>query len=99
MTTNFIELFEKFWGVIVALAGGAAGFLQWNQSRKSSTDLLYSQLEELKIQVIAQVSRDISKATEISQKQRIINEFKLHCPGCYSELLEKFKDTEYETFL
>jgi uncharacterized membrane protein affecting hemolysin expression len=89
------ELIKEYWqfavGVITAI-GVVIRFI-WNRQKKSqeSTSMLYEQLEELKKKVILQVAADVARATELAEKQKIIEGLRLHCPECYDSFLNTQK--------
>ncbi len=92
MSTELIKLLNDFWALIVFVIGSIGGFFTYLSKRKSSTNLLYKQLENLKIQVIAQVQRELSLTKEISKKQKILNELKINCPECYDKVLKRLEN-------
>lgn len=103
--TNLIEVMEGYWGLITLVATGLGGYLTWLRKRQSSTLALYNKMDELKLKVIAQVTREIklvedsAKLAEevseknriISEKDRIIEEFKSRCPDCYNKYIDDGK--------
>jgi len=89
MDNNLIKIFTDFWELIVLVIGGIGGVLGYFNKRQSSTSLLYKQLEELKIQVIAQVQRDIQLTNKVAEREKIINELKLHCKDCYEKIIQQ----------
>lgn len=87
---EIFETLQQFWALIIAIGGGVVTFFQWKSTRRKSTTMLYDELEKLKQKVILQVSREVEQASELAEKSRIIEEFKIHCPDCYSSFIEKF---------
>ena len=86
---NLVKIVNDFWELISLSLAGIGGVFAFLKKQKSSTALLYQELERLKIQVIAQVQRDIDNAKEIAEKQQIINELKAKCPDCYRKFVEE----------
>ena len=87
--SEFLELAKQFWAFIVAIGGGVAAYFRWKSTRRKSTTMLYDELEKLKQKVILQVAREVDQASELAEKNRIIEEFKLHCPDCYASFIAK----------
>lgn len=87
--SEFLELIRQFWHVLVMIGGGIGAYFRWKATRQKSTVMLYDELEKLKQKVIIQVSREVDQASELAEKNRIIEEFKTHCPDCYSSFIEK----------
>jgi len=90
---ELIEIAKNFWGLILLVSGGIGGYFKYKNNQKvakyKSTEMLYEELERLKQKVILQVSREVDQASELAEKKRLIEEFKLKCPGCYSEHFAK----------
>lgn len=91
---NVLDMIEKFWGLIVAIGGGVAAYFRWRSSRQKSTKMLYDELEKLKQKVILQVAREVEHASELAEKQRIIDGLRLHCPDCYKSFLKNYDQDE-----
>lgn len=84
---NLVKIIEDFWELITLTLTGLGGIFAFLKKQKSSTTLLYDELEKLKIQVIQQVQRDIDNAKELAEKEQIINELKAKCPDCYRKFI------------
>lgn len=84
---NLVKIIEDFWELITLTLTGLGGIFAFLKKQKSSTALLYDELEKLKIQVIQQVQRDIDNAKELAEKEQIINELKAKCPDCYRKFI------------
>ena len=103
--TNLIDLLESYWALITVIVTSLGALVSWWRKRQSSTLALYDKMDELKLKVIAQVSREINlveesaKLTEeigektriIAEKNRIIEEFKTRCPDCYNQFMHDTK--------
>ena len=95
---DFLNFAERFWSVTSLILGGIGtsilGFIKWRHSKKeaerTSTEMLYEQLELLKQKVILQVAREVEQATELAEKTRIITEFAKHCPDCYEKFMVQY---------
>lgn len=86
-----IEVLEKFWALFVAIATGIGTYINWRRKRRRSTLVLYDKLEELKLKIITQVSREIELVEEVAEKNKIISEFKSRCPDCYNQFVNDRK--------
>ena len=84
---SLVKIVEDFWELITLTLTGLGGIFAFLKKQKSSTALLYDELEKLKIQVIQQVQRDIDNAKELAEKEQIINELKAKCPDCYRKFI------------
>lgn len=85
---NLVKIVNDFWELIAITLSGLGGLFAFLKKQKSSTAMLYEELERLKIQVITQVQMDVKKAQELAEKQQIINELKSRCPDCYNEYIK-----------
>lgn len=88
---EIIKLATDFWELIAVILSGLGGVFAFLKKRKSSTSLLYQELERLKIQVIEQVQLDVKQAQQLAEKQQIINELKTRCPDCYEKFINSKK--------
>lgn len=86
---NLIKIVNEFWELITITLTGIGGIFAFLKKQKSSTALLYEELEKLKVQVIQQVQKDIDNAKELAEKEQIINELKAKCPDCYRKFILK----------
>jgi|TARA_R110000772_G_C13244857_1_gene434002 hypothetical protein len=59
--------------------------------KETTTDLLYENLEILKVRIIKQVNKDIEQAESNAEKQILIDMVKIQCPGCYAAVLTELK--------
>lgn len=91
---NIIKIVNEFWELIAITLSGLGGVFAFLKKQKSSTAMLYEELERLKIQVITQVQMDVKQAQELAEKQQIINELKARCPDCYNEFIKSREGTE-----
>lgn len=57
------------------------------ENELQSTAMLYDELERIKQKLILQVNKDVDRATELAEKRRIIEEFRIHCPECYRQFI------------
>ena len=91
-----MEKITEYWVLAVAIGGGIGRLIMWVYSRKKdrakSSDLLYNQLEQLKTRVILQVAVEVQQATELGEKQKMIDGLKTHCSDCYERYLEFTKN-------
>jgi hypothetical protein len=87
--SDFLTNAQQFGVLVTTLGGVVAGFFRWKAKKKESTSMLYEQLEKLKLKVILQVSKEVEQATELSEKEKIIADFKIHCPDCWASFIEK----------
>lgn len=82
----------EYWDVLAGVGTTIAGVLGWLSVRKKkkddSTQMLYDQLEALKKKVILQVATEVAQATEIGERDKIIEGLKRHCPECYDRFIE-----------
>ena len=85
---NLVKIVNDFWELIAITLSGLGGLFAFLKKQKSSTAMLYEELERLKIQVITQVQMDVKQAQELAEKQQIINELKSRCPDCYNEYIQ-----------
>jgi hypothetical protein len=88
---DLVKLISDFWEVITLTLTGLGGIFAFLKNRKDSTALLYEELEKLKLQVIAQVQKDVKDAKELAEAEQIINELKLRCPDCYNQYIKDKK--------
>ena len=88
--TDLIKILSDGWALIAIVTAGFGGTLTFINKRRTSTDLLYIQLEKLKIQVIEQVNRDVELIHEMAEKDKIVNRLKLHCPECYKKFIQSY---------
>jgi Flp pilus assembly protein TadB len=92
---DFLESTKLLIGLVTGLITSGITFFTWRSKRKkaekTSSQLLYKELEELKIKVISQVSREVNLATDNEKKRLIIEKFKLACPDCYASFIESQK--------
>ena len=85
---NLVKIVNDFWELIAITLSGLGGLFAFLKKQKSSTAMLYEELERLKIQVITQVQMDVNQAQELAEKQQIINELKSRCPDWYNEYIK-----------
>ena len=99
-----LDIASSAWALLATVATAIGGAIKWyfNHKRataqakiaakalsRSSTDMLYDQLEELKKALIARVEKDIERATSVAEMQHILEVFKIHCPDCYETVMSK----------
>ena len=89
---DITQFIKSIWGLVSLIATGIGAFFTWRQRKKvqsrKSSQMLYEELERLKLKVIAQVHNEVNQATEIAEKNRLIAELKAHCPECYKSFLK-----------
>lgn len=97
---GLLEQITDWWGFLVAIGGAIGAVIRWSLSQRKSkrlleeeerktTEMLYQQLYKLKQKVILNVEREVSHATELAEKNRIIQELRQHCPDCYDSYIKK----------
>lgn len=92
MTKDFLELLEQSWELILLVTGGISGLVaKYVKNRNQSTQKLYETIEELKLQIIANIEKDIDLASELAEKEKLLNEMRINCPDCYDRYVKKHK--------
>jgi hypothetical protein len=90
-----IEIIKEWYELISLIVSGVfVAYVSYSKIRKKkedSKDLLYGQLEKLRVQVIESVSKDILNAKTIAKKDFILEELSNRCPECYNEVMNKIK--------
>lgn len=84
---DIIDLLERYWGFLATILAGLGSYITWRRKRQESTLVLYDKLEELKLKIITQISREIELSEEIAEKRRLIEEMKANCPDCYNKFI------------
>ena len=96
-----LDTLKEWWGLFVLVASGIGALLRFfwqrgtsrrtaEKARRENMNMLYAQLEELKKKVILNVAKEVAQATELAEKQRIIDGLRLHCPECYEVFMRNF---------
>lgn len=92
-----IDLIREWYGLAALITSGIisfyAAYFRLVKNKHTSKELLYQQMEELRIQVIESVYEDIAKAKTIARKDFILEELKRRCPECYAKVVSKIDES------
>jgi tRNA G26 N,N-dimethylase Trm1 len=97
---DLLNTLEKYWQFIVVVtgSGGIAGLIkyyyEYQANRKTSIELLYEELEKLKLRVIIQISKEVEHANELSEKNLILLKLKEKCPDCYQAVIDTIENNK-----
>lgn len=97
MTANdLVEVLTEFWGLLVAIATGVGSVIAFKSKQKKSTTILYSDLENIKIKLLAQFEKEVRLTRDVAERDILIEQFKAYCPDCYEKFEKKRKNGEYK---
>jgi hypothetical protein len=91
MKFDFKQLFDN-WEVFAGIAAAVSGFFAFMTGRKKSSSEMITELENLKIKIVAQVQREVANANTLARQTMLIERLKNACPECYKEVVAKFPD-------
>ena len=84
---------KNYWELIIAVFTGLGSLVGWlirrKKNKQTSTQMLYEQMEVLKKKIILQTANEITHATAIAEKDRIIENLRVHCPECYIAVMDR----------
>jgi len=90
---EWLDFLKEAWQFILLITGGIGGLFAWFRERKKDRELshnvLFRELESLKVKMIALISNSVEKQSEISKRDMLINEMKAACPDCYDKAEKK----------
>jgi hypothetical protein len=96
MNSNLINLFSEFWELIILVVGSLGGLFNYIRNRNKSNTQLYQTIEDLKIQILDNIEKEIDVANDLAEKEKLLNEMRINCPECYEKYVNKNKSKKNE---
>lgn len=91
MNSSVITLISEFWELIVLVAGSLGGLFSYIRNRNKSTNQMYETLEDLKLQILENIEKEVDVANDLAEKEKLLNEMRINCPECYEKYVNKNK--------
>lgn len=56
----------------------------------TSIDMLITLLEDVRKKLILEIAKGVKNAKLLSEREKLLNDLKMHCPDCYNTFVDKY---------
>ncbi len=92
-----LDFINEFWKTAAVVVAGLTAIATYYNNRNKSNQQMLEIIEELKLQIIANIEKEIKQAAALAEKDKLLNDLRVNCPDCYNKYAANYQITLKET--